>query len=127
MKRVGRALLFVAWVILPGPLVAEQVVISEIMYHPRNDQPEYVEIFNNTATPFDMSEWRLTGGADYTFPAFSAASSNLTFLQPFERLVLSEADPATTRSVYGIPAAVRIFGPWTGHLANDGERISLKD
>src|SRR6266404_6640732 len=30
---------------------AEQVVISKIMYHPPGDLPEYLELFNNTATP----------------------------------------------------------------------------
>jgi len=127
MKQICRVILLAGWFVSLARLEAEQVVISEIMYHPRDGQAEYVEVFNNTATPFDMAEWRLTGGADYTFPAFSAVNSNLTFLKPFERLVLSDADPATTRSVYGIPPSVHIFGPWSGNLANDGERISLKD
>jgi len=113
--------------ILCGTVRAEQVLISEIMYHPPDDLPEYIEIHNNTATPFDMARWRLRGGVDYDFPEFSAATPTHTFLNPFERLVLSPIDPAQLRAAYGIPANIRIYGPWTGNLDNDGERVTLKD
>src|SRR2546425_2089794 len=108
-------------------LSAEQVVISEIMYHPRGNPPEYIEVYNNTATPFDIAHWRLTGGASYEFPAFDPANPQASFLKAFERIVLSGADEATTRAAYGVPASIRIFGPWVGNLNNDGERITLKD
>ena len=35
---------------------AEQVVFSEINYNPRGDKPEYIEIYNLTATPKDISK-----------------------------------------------------------------------
>jgi len=106
---------------------AEQVVFSEIMYHPRGNQPEYIEIQNITATPLDMVQWRLEGGAGYEFPAFDPASPQAGFLKPYERIVLSGADPATARAAYGIPASIRIFGPWVGNLSDAGERITLQD
>ena len=52
------------------PVQAEQVVFGEIMYHPKGDLPEYIEIYNNTATPFDIAQWKLRGGVDYDFPDF---------------------------------------------------------
>src|SRR5213596_823340 len=97
-------------------LRAEQIVISEIMYHPPGNQPEYIEVYNNTATPFDIAQWRLTGGAGYEFPRFDPANPQASFLKPFERIVLSGSDESTTRAAYGIPASVRIFGPWVGNL-----------
>src|SRR6266545_5170256 len=120
----------VGFVALFAPLVAshtEQIVISEILYHPRGNQPEYIEVYNNTATPFDIALWRLTGGAGYEFPRFDPAKPQASFLKPFERIVLSGADEPTTRAAYGIPVSVRILGPWVGNLGNDGERITLKD
>ena len=108
--------------------VAEHVVISEILYHPRVvSQPEYIEIYNNTVTPFDIALWRVTEGISYQFPDFDPADPQASFLKPFERIVLSGAAVDTTRAAYGIPAAVRVFGPWQGDLANDGERITLED
>lgn len=106
---------------------AEQVVISEIMYHPPAGKYEFVEIENLTATPFDIAKWKLRDAADFDFPDFSAGSPQNTFLKAFERIVICETDPATFRAAYGLPGAIRVYGPWTGNLSNSGERITLKD
>lgn len=106
---------------------AEQVVISEIMYHPVGTLPEYIEIFNNTSTPLDFAEWKLRDGVDYDFPAFSPGDPLRMLLKPFERIVMSSADEATLRAAYGIAPAIRYFGPWVGNLDNAGERITLED
>ncbi len=108
-------------------LRAEQVVISEIMYHPPGGLYEFVEIQNLTATPFDIASWKLRDGADFDFPPFDAGSAADAFLKAFERIVICETDPATFRAAYGLPSAVRVYGPWDGSLSNGGERITLKD
>ncbi len=120
------AFLIVAWAGI-SDVRAEQVVFSEIMYHPPEGLPEYIEVYNHTATPFDIADWQLCDGVDYVFPAFSADAVGRTFLQPFERILLSPVDEATLRAAYGIPSAIRVYGPWTGNLKNGGERVSLKD
>jgi hypothetical protein len=111
----------------PGESRAEQVVISEIMYHPPGDLPEYIEIANVTATPLDLAEWRLRGGVTYDFPKFAAGDAARYFLKPFERVLLSPVSESMLRAAYPIPASVRVFGAWTGSLDNAGERITLQD
>ncbi len=106
---------------------AEQIVISEIMYHPPAGKHEFVEIRNLTATPFDIAKWRLRDGADFDFPDFSAGNPQNTFLKAFERIVICSTDPATFRSAYGLAPSIRVFGPWSGSLSNGGERVTLKD
>ena len=106
---------------------AEQVVCSEIMYHPSGTLPEYLEVYNNTATPLDIAEWQLCDGVDYVFPSFSPGAVDRTFLKPFERIVLSAVDEATLRAAYNLPSTVRVYGPWEGNLKNAGERITLRD
>ena len=106
---------------------AEQVAFSEIMYHPPDLLPEYIEVCNNTATPFDIAEWKLCDAVEYTFPAFSVEAADRTFLRPFERIVLSSADEATLRDAYNLSPTIRVFGPWSGNLGNGGERITLRD
>ena len=124
---------FIGWLaaitfLLLAPFIcAEQVVISEIQYHPRADLPEFIEVANITATPLDLTDWKLRGGVDYNFPSFSASSPKAAFLHPFERIVLAPVAPETFRAVYGLPQSVRVFGPWDGELDNKGERITLKD
>ena len=127
MKRIGLTALLglLAW---PAPEArAEMVVISEIMYHPRDGKPQYLEVYNNTLTPFDIAEWRLTGGVNYDFPPFSTNNPAASFLKPFERVVLTSADEAVARAAYNIPGSVRVFGPWSGNLNARQERVSLKD
>lgn len=126
LRRIPWVVALLAWV-LTCPSRGEQVVFSEILYYPRGEQPEYLEIYNNTATPFDIAGWRLTEGVAYEFPLFNPANPGVSFLKPFERIVLSGAEEGMVRAAYDIPASVRVFGPWSGSLSNDRERITLAD
>ncbi len=110
--------------------MAEQVVISEMMYNPPVGKPEFVELSNITATPLDMALWRFSDGVDFTFPNFSTGSPSAHLLLPFEKILISSATSAATRTAYpAIPAGVRIFGPWNvaSVLDNGGEKVTLKD
>lgn len=107
---------------------AGEVIISEIMYHPPEGKPEYIELQNLTANPLDCARWRISGGVDYTFPDFSAEAPLTTFLKPFERVLLAPVDAATLRTAYpAIPAGARIFGAYSNALSNAGETLVLQD
>ncbi|MFT4547763.1 MAG: hypothetical protein ACI9MB_001710, partial [Verrucomicrobiales bacterium] len=112
---------------LPSSLQAEQIIFSEIMYHPAGALPEFIEIENLTTTPFDIANWKFSDGIDYEFPAFNSGDSQAAFLKPFERILVSPVNEATLRAAYSIPVTTRIFGPYTGNLNNGGERLSLDD
>ena len=117
-----------AAVLMPSFLAAEQVVVSEIMYHPTGAKPEFIEVLNITSNRRDMAKWRLTGGVELTFPDFNPASPNSHFLKEGERLILSSADPATTRQAYpSISPGLKVFGPWVGQLDNAGDQIVIED
>jgi hypothetical protein len=113
--------------LLPTSLNAEQIIFSEIMYHPSGTQPEFIEIENLTSTPFDIANWKFSDGITYEFPSFNAGDSQASFLRPFERILISPVSEATLRAAYSIPVTTRIFGPYTGMLSNGGERLSLDD
>ena len=106
---------------------AEQVVISEVMYHPPAGLYEFLEVENLTATVFDIAQWRMRGAVEYDFPGYNDGDHQSNFLKPWERIVICGVDPATFRSAYSLPGSVRVFGPWTGSMANEGERINLRD
>ncbi|MEN6426031.1 MAG: lamin tail domain-containing protein [Phycisphaerales bacterium] len=91
------------------------VVVNEIMYHPVDGNPEWVELFNQMGIDIDMSGWSLQGAVDYTFPEG-------TIIRTGGYLVVA-SDPAglQTRAVAG----PQILGPFTGKLANDGETLRL--
>ncbi len=108
--------------------LAVQVVFSEVMYRPTAGKPEFIELWNITHTPLDIAQWRFTRGVSYTFPEFSDAAPQAHILQAQERIVVSAASEAETRAAYpSIPPDVRVFGPWTGALANEGEEVILED
>jgi hypothetical protein len=93
------------------------VVINEIHYNPDFNpvRESFIELYNNSDQSLDLSQWRVRGGVDYFFPSG-------TLLGPRGFLVVAE-DPPTLLSRYGVTA----FGPWTGGLNNEGERITLRD
>ncbi|MEN8127146.1 MAG: lamin tail domain-containing protein [Planctomycetota bacterium] len=115
----------------------DRVVISEIMYHPQEDTAtvtydEYVELYNPTGSSIDLwtvtGPWALDGGVDYTFPASTTLNSG-------DRIIIVDFDPADSvrlaafESAYGtgtLTAGVDIFGPWSGDLSNNGERLTLE-
>lgn len=121
-----------------GPMIGP-VVITELMYHPPdlagadNTVDEFIEIYNlssNAVPLYDpqapTNTYRLTGGIDYAFP------TNIT-LAPGEFLIIANFNPQTDpyslsrfKALYNIPENVRIIGPYSGKLANDGEAIVLR-
>jgi hypothetical protein len=109
-----------------GPLVPP-VVISEIAYHPTKG-PEYLVLTNSSAQVVPLYDpavpadsWQVTGIGDNSGPFVLPPQ---TALQPHESIVLT-ADPAGFRATYPV-LPQRVFGPFTGKLNNDGERIALQ-
>ena len=116
------------------------VVINEIMYHPvsldggvtDNTVDEYIELRN--ITPFTVplydpayptNAWRLRDAVSYRFPANAS-------IPPYGYALVVSFDPeqnpsqaATFRTKFGVPAGVRIFGPYGGQLSNGGEGVEL--
>lgn len=120
-----------------GPKVGP-VVINEIMYAPPafgldpDTVDEYIELRNTSRNPaplFDplhpTNACRLDGAVQYDFPTN-------TILAPGSYLLVVPFDPAHDpvslgwfRTRYSLGTNVLIFGPWQGHLGNEGERIAL--
>ncbi|MDE0820375.1 MAG: lamin tail domain-containing protein, partial [Opitutales bacterium] len=52
---------FLQWAVffLCAHAMAEQVVFTEIHYNPPAGKPEFIEVYNNTPTIFDIANWDL--------------------------------------------------------------------
>jgi hypothetical protein len=94
-----------------------QVVINEIHYDPdiKTEPVEFIELHNPGPTSIDVSGWELSSGVAFTFPQG-------TLLAAGAYLVVAQ-DPTALLAKFGVTA----FGPWSGKLSNDGERIELRD
>src|ERR1051325_5389757 len=108
----------------PEPLAAcsrrTGLVLSEIMYHPKNrpdsNNLEFIELFNSQAFYEDISGYRLSGDISYTFPSG-------TVLPAGGFLVVAHA-PADVQNVYGLAA---VLGPYTNSLPNDTGLVRLRN
>jgi len=111
------------------------VVITEIMYHPDwyatgwlydNDQYEYIELYNpNPAgvTLYDYGQgeaWKFVDGIDYTFPS----PPDEVTIPAGEYIVVVKNSSAFALRYSSVPLS-KVFGPYDGWLANDGEKIEL--
>ncbi|MHC4556292.1 MAG: lamin tail domain-containing protein, partial [Planctomycetota bacterium] len=100
------------------------LVVSEVMYHPveegrtpaGDENLEFIELYNNKAVFEDLSGYGFTNGIGYTFAPG-------TILAAKEYLVVAR-DPAAVEAAYGING---VYGPFSGRLNNDGERIELSN
>ncbi len=101
------------------------VVISEVHYHPRPGDDEFLELRNITVSPVDLFDpahptntW-IVNGIGFEFP------TNVT-LPPNGLVLLAGISPAIFRAKYHVPENVAVFGPYSGALQQDGERLELR-
>lgn len=93
-----------------------QIVITEIGYNnPSFDDYEYIELYNNSASMVDLSNWTFTQGITYTFP------SGVT-LMPGAYQVLSP-DSVAFLAAFGVASRQMP----SNSLSNSGEDVILVD
>ncbi len=107
------------------------VIISEMHYNPNRVEDdgdlEFIEIYNNTAAPVDLTDWRLDGGIDFDFPAGTvlAAYSEMVIL-PFG---LDNAEKwSAFCAEYGLDAGRTdgFLGGYRRQLSDGGELVQLQ-
>ncbi|MEN6423836.1 MAG: CotH kinase family protein [Phycisphaerales bacterium] len=104
-----------------GP-VAENLRISEIMYHPAdtgdpNDpNTEFIELTNIGAEALNLNKVRFIDGVEFTFPSFDLPPAGYC-------LVVKDLAAFENRYGPGLPVA----GQYTGSLSNAGERVEIRD
>lgn len=98
------------------------VVINEIMFNPisADNDDEYVEIYNRNSGAVNLAGWEFFVGISYTFP-----TNPLTIMPPGAHWVIGR-NLTNLMGIYtNLSTNVNLFGPYTGTLANRGERVTL--
>ncbi|MFH1616453.1 MAG: lamin tail domain-containing protein, partial [Planctomycetota bacterium] len=101
-----------------GP-VADNLRITEIMYHPldaADPNEEFIELKNIGAETINLNLVKFTNGIDFTFP-------NMDLLAGGYVLVVN--DQAGFEARHGL--GLNVAGEYVGNLNNAGERIELQD
>ncbi|NNC94008.1 MAG: T9SS type A sorting domain-containing protein [Chitinophagales bacterium] len=95
---------------------ASQIVITEIMYGPPNNNGggvEYLELYNNDSVSVDMTGYFFSDGISFTFPSLTLAVGEFVLLS-------NKAN--SFNQIYGMTAL-----EYGGSMSNNGENITLKD
>ena len=102
----------------------DAIVINEIFYSAADPTPptqpsgeQWIELYNRSAAPVEVSGWALTEGVDFTIPA-------LTPPIPAGGYLVVAWNPTAFAPLH---PGVTALGPWSGSLSRSGETIRLED
>lgn len=118
-----RRLVVVGIVVVLAQAALGDMVISEWMYSGANG--EFVEFTNTGPGPVDMTNW--------SYSDTDAEPGDVSFLdvfglvQPGESVILTESDPATFRTAWGLAESVKVSGPNTDSNLGRNDMINLYD
>ena len=101
--------------------VVTDVIFNEVMYHPISgqDNDEFIELYNRGTRAQDISGWSVEGVGDYEFPPGTVIGAG-------DYLVIANSVSKISRD-YGLGPDVLLQTPYSGSLANGGERLRLRD
>lgn len=102
-----------------SPARVSPVVINEIMYDPLsgNADDQYVELYNRSAVPVDVSRWSFTDGIKYTIP-------NGTVIPANNYLVIARNAVRMLTNYPGLSGANTV-GDFSGSLSHGGDHLAL--
>ena len=99
------------------------IVIDQIMFDTTAD--EYIRLHNVSSERVSLSSelgsWSLRGAVEYDFER----NENDATIDAGEYAIVASTSPTIFRERFGIPSEIKIFGPFSGNLDNDGEELSL--
>lgn len=95
------------------------VVINELMYHPitENDDDQYIELFNRSGSPVNLSGWTLGDGVSFTFPNGTTIAANGYLVVANSRASFLMNYPTVNPTI--------VLGDFSGNLSGGGERVTL--
>ena len=94
----------------------EDLRVTEIMYHPKDPNTEYIELTNTGTSPVSLNFIAFTDGIDFTFDTKTLEAGQSTIVVQ---------DLAAFQAKHG--SDVSVAGQYTGSLSNSGETVELQD
>ncbi|MBN1302109.1 MAG: lamin tail domain-containing protein [Melioribacteraceae bacterium] len=100
------------------PPAFNDIVISEIMYNPPDDEPEWIELYNKSADRLNLKNWMICDKKDSTI-----LINDDFFIDASDYVVLSSDESLI--QFYNIPSEILVSDIPT--LNNSGDKIILTD
>lgn len=98
------------------------ILINEIMFVPQNDEPEWIEIYNNSDYTINLNNWMI--GDVLTKPTFNLINMVNYYIEPKEFLVITK-DSSIFDYHKIIPSQILISN--FANLNNDADGVVIKD
>ena len=102
-------------IVFGASVILETETLTDFVPYQEREE-EWLELYNRSNNPIDLTDWELDGGIEYDFPAG-------TILLPDNYLVVAK-DASALSSKH--PTAT-IIGDYSGRLGNSGDLVELKD
>ncbi len=97
--------------------VSNAIVINEIFYQGLGASAEqWVELYNRSASPVDLSGWKFSEGVSYTFLPGTVLPAGGYLVVAWDTAAFATLHPGVTA-----------LGPFSGSLSGAGETLSLSD
>jgi len=97
-------------------VVLDGLRVTELMYHPEEDPDlEFIELKNVGGETLDLTDVRLEGGVEFTFPVMTLAPGGY---------VVVVRDLAEFQARYG--PDVSVAGEYSGNLSDGGEKLIVR-
>jgi hypothetical protein len=107
---------FIEFDVNPKPIESGDLIINEIMYKPPNDEPEWIEIYNNSSQTINLNNYKILDNS-------TSSSLPNVIIEPQSYLVLADEEAVT--NFYNYPFdVVELNLP---SLNNSGDIIVLRD
>ncbi len=93
----------------------DNIIINELMYHPLSDldNDDYIELYNPTVSPIDISGWCFTAGITGCFANGTTVGAG--------QYIIAAKNIVQAQTTYGVTAVLE----YGGNLSNSGETITL--
>lgn len=100
------------------PAEFNDIVINEIMYKPRDDEPEWIELYNNSRAAWDLTNWLISDKSSSAY-----ISDSVVTIVPGGYIVLS--DDESLENYYDIPGEMEVLN--LPSLNNSGDNLKIID
>ncbi|OGU58209.1 MAG: hypothetical protein A2V66_01490 [Ignavibacteria bacterium RBG_13_36_8] len=101
---------------------SQTILINEIMYNPANEEPEWVEFYNNSNYNIDLNGWQISDV--FTTPVSSILSTNTQSFDPHSYMIVSkDSSIYNYHRVISGSVVIQSFA----NLNNDEDGIVLRD
>lgn len=94
---------------------ADNIIINELMYHAGSDldTDDYIELYNPTGSPIDISGWCFSAGITGCFANGTTVAAG--------QYIVAAKNIAQAQTTYSITASLE----YAGNLSNSGETVTL--